>query len=530
MTQAATAEFSKWRLLFWPIHRRELKKFIPMLLIYSLVVFNYSMLKCVKDSLLITAPSSGAQAIPFVKIWAILPMAFLSTLIFTRLSNRFNREKVFYILMLSFVGFFLLFACVFYPYQASLHPHQFADKIQSMLPIGFQGLIAIFRNWTFTLFYIMSELWGTIIMSVLFWGFANEVTNIKEAKRFYAILGVGANLATIAAGQMGILLSSSALHSKIWMGGDRWGQSIMLICFLIISTGLISIAIFRWLSHNVYQQEIVNSRPLENPETKIKLGIRKNFAYLSKSKYLLCIAIIVLTYNISLNLIEVIWKNQVHLLHPYAADYNIYMGKVITYVGITSTLFAFFLCGQSMRRFGWTFSAYITPVILLLTGILFFIYLLFQEVGFLGAIASFVGMTPLALCAFLGSLQNCFSKSCKFTFFDMTKEISFIPLSKECKLRGKAAIDGVGSRLGKSGGALIQQFLLLIFGTLAMTTSYVAGILLIIFMCWIYAIRSLGKQFKELTESNEKLEIADDEPKSEPVFSKEPATASNPTS
>ena len=31
----------------------------------------------------------------------------------------------------------------------------------------------------------MSELWGTAIMSVLFWAFANEVMTVKDAKRFY---------------------------------------------------------------------------------------------------------------------------------------------------------------------------------------------------------------------------------------------------------------------------------------------------------------------------------------------------------
>lgn len=497
-----------------------------MLLIYALIVFNYSMLKCVKDSLLITAPSSGAAALPFVKIWGILPMAFLSTYIFTRLANRYNREKVFYILMFTFLAFFFVFAVLFYPFRETLHPHEFANKIQNMLPLGFQGFIAIFRNWTYTLFYIMSELWGTVIMSVLFWGFANEVTNIKEAKRFYAILGVGANLATVAAGQAGIFLSSAFLHKTIWIGQDRWGQSLFFICFLIIFTGLLSVALFRWLSHNVYRKEIVNSKPLQEEDAKIKMGMRKNFAYLAKSNYLICIAVIVLTYNLSLTLIEVVWKDQVSLLYPYAADYNMYMGQVMTYIGITSTLFGIFLCGQFIRRFGWTFTAYVTPAILLFTGALFFGYVLFKDVGILGAIAAFLSMSPLALCAFLGSMQNCFSRASKFTFFDVTKEIAFIPLSKESKLKGKAAIDGVGSRLGKCGGAFIHQCLILPLGTVAASASYVAGILLIAFLGWILAVRSLGKKFSDLTEKKETVAIKE-EPATSPSFTGEPVTINN---
>ena len=67
----------------------------------------------------------------------------------------------------------------------------------------------MFRNWTFTGFYVMSELWASIVLNVIFWGFANEVTRIGEASRFYSVFGIGANFATIVAGQAAIFLSES---------------------------------------------------------------------------------------------------------------------------------------------------------------------------------------------------------------------------------------------------------------------------------------------------------------------------------
>jgi AAA family ATP:ADP antiporter len=504
MTHTATAgkEFGRLRRLFWPIHRFEIKKFLPMFLIYSLIVFNYSLLRAAKDSLLITAPQSGAIVIPYIKVWLILPMAFLSTLIFTRLSNRYTREKVFYIMMSSFVAFFFIFGFILYPLQNYLHPHALADKLQTILPVGLQGLIAIFRNWTFSLFYVMSELWGTIIMQVLFWGFANEVTSVKEAKRFYSILGVGANLATICAGFLGILLSSEMLHTKILASSDRWGQSLMLITLAIVATGILILFLYRWLTHTAYKKEIVNSTPLgeeAEEEKPIKMGMRKNFAYLAKSKYLICIAIIVLTYNLSLNIVEVIWKDQVHKLCPNPADFNIYMDKVLIYIGITSTIFSFFICGQVIRRYGWATGAYLTPIILFVSGMLFFITLLWKDHPIVSSLGLFFSTTPLALCTFLGAIQNVLSRASKFTFFDVTKEIAFIPLSSESKLKGKAAIDGVGSRLGKSGGSFFHQTLLMFFGTIAMSTPIIAVILALIFGAWVWAVRSLGFQFAELS-------------------------------
>ena len=430
-----------------------------MLVIYSLIVFNYSLLRGAKDALLITAPQSGAIAIPFIKVWVILPMAFLSTLIFTRLSNRFNREKVFYIIISAFLTFFALFGFVLYPLHEHLHPHVLADQLQAWLPTGLQGAVALFRNWTFALFYVMSELWGTMIMTVLFWGFANEVTSVNEAKRFYAILGVGANMATVCAGFVGIFLSSHFLHTTLMAGGDRWGQSIFLITSLIVVTGLLAMLLYRKLTHASFQKEIVESRPLREGSA-LRMGIRKNFSYLAKSKYLICIAIIVLTYNLSLNLVEVVWKDQVLQLFPYAADYNVFMDKSLIYIGIVSTLFSFFICGQVLRRFGWTVGAYLTPIILFFSGLFFFITVLWRDAPFTQNFAHLAGTTPLVLCAYLGMIQNVLSRASKFTFFDVTKEMAFIPLNAESKLKGKAAIDGVGSRFGKSGGSVFHQFLL----------------------------------------------------------------------
>ncbi len=502
MTSVSTEEFSKFRALFWPIHRFELRKFFPMLLIYSLIVFNYSILRAAKDALVITAPSSGAEAIPFIKVWAILPMAILLTFFFTRLSNRFHRDKVFYIMMTVFLSFYALFAFVLYPLRDFLHPHQFADQLQAMLPKGFSGLIAIFRNWTFTLFYVMSELWGTTIMTVLFWGFANEVTSVKDAKRYYAILGLGANIGTIFAGQLAILLSSESLYRSISIVEDRWGQSLILLTGLVVLTGVIAVALYRYLTSKVLDTPQEEAHH-EEDKSNLKMGIRKNFAYLAQSRYLIFIAILVLAYNISLNMIEVVWKDQLRALCPDPADYNAYMGKVLIFIGLTSTIVSAFICGNVIRRYGWTVSALCTPIILLITGILFFTFLLFKDVPSIGLLASMFHASPLALCVFFGAMQNCFSRAGKFTFFDATKEIAFIPLNKESKLKGKAAIDGVGSRIGKSGGALVHQCLLMFFGTISLSTPYVAAILLIVFVGWIWAVKSLGHLFAEVSGDQE---------------------------
>jgi AAA family ATP:ADP antiporter len=142
---------------------------------------------------------------------------------------------------------------------------------------------------------------------------------------------------------------------------------------------------------------------------------------------------------------------------------------------------------------------------MLVTGVGFFCFLLFKDMNFLGSLTMLFGWTPLAVGVFFGSVQNCLARASKYSVFDTTKELAFIPLGKESKLKGKAAIDGVGSRLGKSGGAVIYQGLLMVLGTVACSIPYVAVILLFVIGAWIWAVKSLGKQFTQLTQKGTPL-------------------------
>lgn len=503
------SEFSSIRSYLWPIHRFELKKFLPILLIFFLVTFNYNLLRAVKDAVIVTAPNSGAEAIPFIKMWVILPMAIIMTYLFTKLSNRFDREKVFYIMLGIFLAYFVIFTFFLYPNREALHPHGLADYLAIHLPKGFQGLISIFRNWTFTSFYVMSELWSSAILTVLFWGFVNAVFNVNEAKRFYGILCIGANMASILSGKITQIFCNHSFNSNLPYGNCSWDQSLVLVNITIVALGILIMIIFRWLNKYVLNNEKSIHFKLDSSKKRQKRSLRESFRYLAKSKYLICIAVLVVSYNLSLNLVEVVWKNEVKALYPNPQDYSNYMGQVISSIGIIATLTTIFISGGVIRRCGWTFSALITPVVLLISGVAFFAFRLSNQAS-MSAIATMVGSSVPVLIVFFGAMQNCLSRATKFTLFDATKEMSFIPLSEEEKLKGKAAIDGVGSRLGKSGGSLFLQGLIFSLGSLTLCIPYIAGIFIIVIGIWMLAARSLGKDFNRLTADQ------DEEPTNDP--------------
>lgn len=495
----SSSEFGRFRSLFWPIHAHEIKKVFPMMFMLFFICFNYSILKNIKDSVVVTAQSSGAEVIPFIKVWVLLPFAILLTLLFTKLSNRFSQEKVFYFMISGFLLFFGLFTFILYPLRDWLHPHQFADALEKILPTGCKGLIAMFRNWTFTIFYVICELWGTMILNVLFWGFANEVTKIGEARRFYSIFGVMANIATTIAG-----LGANYLSDE-----TSWEMTLKFLVCAIIFSGFCIMLIFRWMNKNVLNDPSFDEFHQARREVKLKkrLSIRESFSYLSNSKYLICIAILVVSYNLVINLVEIVWKDQLRQLYSSPLEYNMYMNDTTTAVGIIATLTALFM-SMLISYLGWTRTALITPLMMLVTSFGFFSFMLFRNE--LSDLVYFIaGTTPLAIAVFFGAAQVVMSKACKYSVFDSTKEMTFIPLSHESKLKGKAAIDGVGSRLGKSGGSLIHQGLLMIFSTISVSAPYVAVILMLVILIWMAAVRSLGKQFMAIVGDKDRSELGE---------------------
>ena len=256
---------------------------------------------------------------------------------------------------------------------------------------------------------------------------------------------------------------------------------------------------------------------------KVKMSMRENFSLLGKFGYLRNIAIVVVAYNLTINLVEIIWKDQIKQLYPSTSDYHTYMSQVSIGIGIVATLGAF-VSGKCIRKFGWTSTAMITPVLLLLTSAAFFGALFMRDqLGFVGEYLP--GATPLMVIVFLGSLQNIFLRGCKFTVFDNTKELAFIPLTREQKLKGKAAIDGVGSRFGKSGGSVIHQAMLMMLGTVVASAPYVAAILFLCGTSWLYSVKRLGAQFNKLTHDGEDIIHAEEEQAAAPMKDKKLAVS-----
>merc|ERR1719353_2044805 len=261
---------------------KEAKKIVPLAMMFFCILFNYTILRDTKDVLVVTAPGAGAEIIPFLKTYVQLPSSILFSALYATLCNKFEQGQIVIGVISGFLAFYATFAWILYPNIATLHPTALCDTLAASLPLAFKAPIALFRNWTFTLFYLFAELWGSVVLSLLFWGFANQVTKVAEAKKYYPLFGVFANVALICSGAY--VKYVSKLSQGLPAGADPWAFSLKLLMGGLAVSGSILLACFIFIQKKVVNDpECVDPNEVKKSKTKTKMTLGESVNFLRKS-------------------------------------------------------------------------------------------------------------------------------------------------------------------------------------------------------------------------------------------------------
>ena len=469
----------------WPIHAYELKKILPLLFMKFFISFTYGVLTTMKDAAVVTARGSGAEVIPVLKGWIVLPIALGATLLYSKLTNVFRRSVLFYGIMLFLMTFIFLYGCVLYPNLDALSPHESADWLLSKLGAQNGHWVAVYHNWIQSVFFVTAELWGSIVIFLLFWGFVNHICNFNEAKRSYNLLIAGGHLAQMFTGPLVCYFTGKYLAAE-------FGLALKSLVCCVLFFGFCTMALHFFLTRRVLKDKRLY-QPIDAKQTidqKTKLSLIDSIKFIAKSPYLRYIAVMVIAYGLTINLTEVSWKANLKLAYPETGAYQAFMSTVSSSVGVCSFIITIFFSGLIIRRLGWHFSAQLPPMVIGATSLIFLT--LFLNQGWLGP-------SPLLLIVLFGAFQNVSTKVMKYAFFDATKEMAYIPLDQESKVKGKAAIDVVGSRLGKSGAAWIQIALIQLAGTgsVLSITHFLLPLIACTVLFWVLSVRQLNKQFQK---------------------------------
>ncbi len=500
--EPVASEFTGLRGILWPIHNFELKKFLPMGLMMLCILFNYTVLRDTKDALVVLAPAGGAETISFLKLYGVTPSAILFMVIFVKMANALSRENLFYTIIIPFLVFFACFAWIIYPNRYALHMGlETIQSLQVAYP-NFHYVFPVIGNWSFSIFYILSELWGSVVLSMLFWQFANHITRVTEAKRFYGLFGFIGNFGLALSGSLIYVCSNYA--STLGENIDTWGLNLKIQMSMVVISGIITMLLYYWL-HRVILTDprffTEGEGGGKSKKDKPKLSLSESMKYLMQSRYLGLIAIIVLAYGITINMVEGVWKGQIKIRFPKENDYLAFMGQFSFMTGCVTILMM--LVGNNiLRRLSWKTAASITPVMVLITSLIFFGFIMYSnEIG--DPFSPFFGTTVVMAAIMIGQFQNVLSKATKYSLFDSTKQMAYIPLDPELKVKGQAAVEVIGGRAGKSGGAFVQSTLLASIGggvTLASLVPILGPLVVVATIAWLVSVSGLSKKFEELTK------------------------------
>ncbi len=387
-----------------------------------------------------------------------------------------------------FLAFFAIFMLFLFPNANVLHLNATqVRQMQTTWPRFFYYVIPCLTNWSYTLFYIFAEIWGTVAIQSLFWQFANQITKKDEVRRFYGLYALIAN--------MGVILSGGVLKGMSTVSGAAFDNNVKVLIGFCIFFGLATMAIFYYINKVVLTDpRFYNPDETSPKKKKEKISIMKGLKILFTSPYIGLVAVLVLGYGISINLTEVVWKEQMRATLTNSNDYSTMMGNLSVVTGIL-TVSTTLLSTNVLRRFKWKIGAVITPVVMLVAGAIFFAIVLYGRNGG----THLFGMAVPMLAVWVGLIVNAIIKSIKYCLFDSTKSMAYRPLDEDTKTKGQAAVEVVGGRAGKAGASAINYVLtnIVVVGSKLMTHIYtIIPIFAVTVIAWIMAVFGLGKKYE----------------------------------
>ena len=463
-----------------------------MFLIVCLININFNILRSVRNALVVADKGGSAAFIPYFELFGTFPASILLTWGLTRLMRFFSLRMIFSMTMLFFLSFFLVFAFWIYPHRAEI---QLLLESKLGLLFGLTRFKVIFTHWPDMVFYIMSELWKVALLSVIFWGFINQRLSLDEAKRFYPPLMLGGSIGAILAGPITVFCTSHLSWNLFALSELRWQHALYLLTFFMVLCGVLTLVTFGALSKR-FKQAVTNviTPEKKEPFSRRLLSLSSSLRYLLKSPYLGALFLIVIAEYVSYALGELVFLETLKARYPTPSDYCQYMGNLTLWTGLLTACSALFFTPYALQTYRWSRNMLITPALMVLMTLAFFAVVCCDK-----------GHSLLPLATLLGSLHFCIGRSVKYTFFDSTKEIAFIPLSQEAQVKGKLIIDGIGSRLGRGASSMLSIFLFLLLGGPAESALF-AGILAISFaLMAIPAARFIGDELEKMTPSAEIL-------------------------
>lgn len=436
---------SLFRMMWGELSHEEIKKFGFLSVTFMVLIGSYWLIRLLKDVVLDTVNGYKACA-PTAKMVSLLVVIALVSLV-AKLVDMVEKQTLFYIVSGTYAVVFVGIAC------AMIHP-----------TIGLANTVADPSRWLGWVTYCAAESYGSITIP-LFWGFVASITGAESAKRGYPIIFTIGQIGTISAP---LLMKQAPI---IGLG----------VIGFIAAGALLLFPIMIWLFNVMVPQPKVSVEESKKPKTGVLEGIRLIFT----RPYLIGVFGLSTLYEVVGTIFEYQMKSMAAAQSTgNSTEFAAFLGNYGLYLNVTTLVITVLGTSVLLRRFGLLFTALLFPVIVALMNA----SMLVHKTLFIATVASLV------------------LKALSYAVNNPTKELMYIPTSKDVKFKAKGLIDGFGGRLSKATGSAVNQRIAAMTTNAADFVTYGCFASFGIIAVWMVAAAYVGTAFNKLTKENKIVE------------------------
>ncbi len=431
-----------FRPIFGEFEKEEFKKFLRMGIIFALVLGAYWTLRVLKDSVFINLVNK--HDIPWAKTLSLIVL-FPLVMFYTKLMDRYSREKMFYILSSFYAAGALLFGALLCKFQAD-----------AAIVNSYVGAEYYFTKALGFIIYVFVESYGSLVVA-LFWAFASDTTESNSAKKgFYLVTAIG-QLGGII-GPMFITPMAQALKKIEVVEGvpsllqpiapylTAFAQAVpeylkatsalsFFVCALII--GLVGISIKNFLK--VTPRHLLASFHGKNEaaaEKEQEPGFLEGLKLLLSHRYLMGIFVAIASYEIIVTIFDFNFKVLAGT-HYVGRDLDAYLGQYGSYVNIVSLICLLLGVSNITRLLGVGVALVMMPIIVAC------------------AITGFITFDSLSFLFWL----MVGSKAINYALNGPAQKQLYIPTTHDVRFKSQAWIEVFGSRGSKEIGSIFNMTL-----------------------------------------------------------------------
>jgi len=322
--------------------------------------------------------------------------------------------------------------------------------------------------------YLFVESFGSII-GALFWSFTASVSDPLSAKKCYPMIIAGAQIG----GVLGPFVA--------WKYAEVLGMRFLsgLVSFLIL---MLICTIFLFMK--IIPKNEIEVTPEQVYSKSQKPRFFEGIILVFKRPYLLGILAIVSFYEIVNTIIDFQMKWQAQAIYTTKESLTSFVGLFGVASNSLALIVAFLGTSYLMKRYGLRFCLLAFPISLAIV------------ISILLFCAKFIGLNAFTLL-WITFFVMVVTRGLNYALNNPTKEMMYVPTSREVKFKSKGWIDMFGSRFAKAEGSVFNNFLkgsssLLMYAGSLISLGFIG--------LWVLVAIFVSGKFKKLVHSGEIIE------------------------